>query len=145
MENVITSPFWRPAASCRGGRSACVNLAGVCQPRNGSTGQSCWSEAALRAGRQTSSVAASIPPPSPAAAAASPPRDICLVRGQKRCEQDNQVVLSLPHDGWRSTKSLPVTLRLSALIMASGCDQIFKKTCGPSFIAGGRRSGNNLQ
>lgn len=47
--------------------------------------------------------------PSPAVALSTVllrPRDICLVRCQTRCMQDNWVVLSLPHDRWQPTKSL---------------------------------------
>lgn len=120
---VITSLFRRPAASCRGWRRACFNI---------SRCLACWKPVRWPecATRWSEAIPANIdrgvpiPPPSPAAAAVStapsPTRDICLVRRQKCCVRDNWVVLSLPHDRWQSTRNPPVTLRASALILASG-------------------------
>lgn len=57
------------------------------------------------------------------------PRDICLVRCQTCCMQDNWVVLSLPDDRWQSTKSQPVTLRAFGVVTstASTGDKITPK------------------
>lgn len=119
---VITSLFRRPAASCRGWRRACFTSAGVWHAGSRSAGQSARG-VGPKPSLQTLTLASPIPPPSPAAAvstAPSPTRDICLVRRQKCCVRDNWVVLSLPHDRWQSTRNPPVTLRASALILASG-------------------------
>lgn len=71
---------------------------------------------AIRAGFGTANIdrGTRVPRPSPAVALSTVllcPRDICLVRCQICCMQDNWVVLSHPHDKWQPTKRLAVTLK----------------------------------
>lgn len=116
---VIIDLFQQHAAACRGGNMPTLTSASVWQVGGLCAGQSycilvpshpwCFQNMATNIDRGNP-----IPRPSPAVALSTVllhPRDICLVRCQTCCMQDNWVVLSLPHDRWQSTKILPVTLK----------------------------------
>lgn len=114
---VIISLFQRHA--CQGGNMPTLTSASVWQVSGQCAGQSCcmlvlshpccFQNRTANIDRGTH-----ILRPSPAVALSTVllhPRDICLVRCQTCCMRDNWVVLSLPHDRWQSTKTLPVTLK----------------------------------
>lgn len=116
---VIISLFQWHAAACRGGNMPALTSASVWQVGGHSAGQCCCILVLSHPHcfpNRTANIDRSTPilRPSPAVALSTVllhPRDICLVRCQTCCMQDNWVVLSLPHDRWQSTKSLPVTLK----------------------------------
>ncbi len=118
---VIIGLFLQHAAACRGGNMPTLTSASVWQVGGHCAGQSCCilvpsHPCCFRNRTENIDRGTPILRPSPAVALSTVllhPRDICLVRCQTCCMQDNWAVLSLPHDRWQSTKSLPVTLKAS--------------------------------
>lgn len=117
LGTVITKP-----ASCGRGDMLGLTSASVWQAGRGSAGRS-----SLYVGPEPSAnIDRGVPHPAPITCRCCSVN--CAVASQRHlpgeapevCAQDNWVVLSLPHDRWRSTRNLPVTLRASALILASG-------------------------